>query len=225
MCAGYGLGGGPYPADHKFGIEPMDTHEGRTIIDEWLTALSGKAAITGARAVNLNPVISADASGGRSINLGWWWLWLDGSGPVKFSAFNSRDDKLTRSWSRAFQHRALLPANWYVEKKVGFGLPERDTFAIAAVTSTVTDASTGKPRLTYSMVTREAVGEAAETWNRMPLVLPIELHSEWLDPGRRGDDELVSRVRLASEDISRAMTAGAPAAAAEDDTADGPTLF
>lgn len=207
MCAGYGIGGGQFAPDHKFGIEPMDTHEGRALLDEWLVAHNGKANITGARALNLNPLIRGGAGGSRKLELGWWWLWLNGAGPVKFSAFNSRDDKLTRSWARPFQQRALLPATWYVEKKVRFGLPDDEAFGIAAVTNTVTDANTGATRITYSMVTRDAVGEAADTWHRMPMVLPASLHDEWLDPGRQGDEDLVSTARIGSEEISRAMIA------------------
>lgn len=177
-----------------------------TLINEWVQGRNGKAAITGKNARNLNPVIH-DLDGPRKVELGWWWMWLDGTGPVKFSAFNSRDDKLTRSWKRPFQTRALLPASWYVEKKVRFGLSDGGMFGIAALTSTVIEETTGNELLTYSMVTREAVGEAAFTWNRMPLILPADLHDEWLDPERPGDDDLVVAVQLGSDEISRAMTA------------------
>ena len=177
-----------------------------TVLSEWIEARDGKAAITGKNARNLNPVVH-EFGGERALELGWWWLWLDGSGPVKFSAFNSRDDKLLRSWKRPFQRRGLLPASWYVEKKVRFGLPDGSTFGIAAVTSTVTT-ETGDTLLTYSMVTRDAVGEAAGTHPRMPLVIPEELTDEWLDTDRPGDAELIDDVVLASDEISRAMTAG-----------------
>ena len=219
MCASYGLGGGRMSDEHVFGLEPMDTHEGRAIIDRWMAEGDGKAAITGSRAQNLNPLIRAHTDGDRSIELGWWWLWLDSSGPVKFSAFNSRDDKLLRSWRGPFQHRALLPASWYVEKKVRFELPDGETFGIAAVTSTVIEAHTGEERVTYSMVTREAVGEASKTWHRMPLVLPPEMHNEWLDPARAGNESLVSDVQFASEEIAAAITA------AETPRQAPPTLF
>lgn len=42
---------------------------------------------------------------------------------------------------------------------------------------------------------------------RMRLVLPAEMFDEWLDPDRPGDAELVDQVQLASDEISRAMTA------------------
>lgn len=208
MCASYGLGGGPYSEDQDLGIEPLDTREGRAALDQWLAERHGRAAITGKNARNLNPIILADAGGDRSLEFAWWWLWLDGSGPVRFSAFNSRDDKLMSSWRAPFQKRALLPATWYVEKKVRFGLPAGETFGIAALTSTVVDEATGAELVTYSMVTRDAVGKAAETWPRMPLVLPRELHDEWLDPDRPGDADLVAQIQHASAEISAEMTAG-----------------
>lgn len=185
----------------------MDTKEGRATISRWMAERNGKAAITGRNARNLNPIIRADSSGNRSLDLAWWWIWRDGSGPVKYSAFNSRDDKLLRSWAGPFQQRAILPATWYVEKGVRFSLPEDELFGIAALTSTVTSSLTGDTLVSYSMVTRDARGEAADTWDRMPLVLPRDMHDEWLDPERSGDAALVSEVQLASEQISEAMTA------------------
>ena len=201
MCASYGLGGS-LPLD----LEPLSEPGNAALVDDWLQQRSGNAKITGKNARNLNPVITADASGERQVQLAWWWLWLDASGPVKFSAFNSRDDRLLRSWKRPFQHRAILPATWYVEKQGRFHLPDDEAFGIAALTSTVT-LEDGSKLISYSMVTRDAVGEAADFWPRMPLVLPRDMHGEWLDPQRPGDAALVSEVQHASDEISRALTA------------------
>ncbi len=207
MCASYGLGGGVYREGEALGLPPLDEGENRQKLASWGAARKGKAAITGKNALNLNPIIRADANGQRSLELAWWWLWLDPSGPVKFSAFNSRDDKLLRSWKAPFQHRALLPASWYVEKKGRFHLPGEEVFGIAAVTSTVTR-DDGSELVTYSMVTRDAPAgsEAAAYWHRMPLVLPRDMHDDWLDPERPGDAELVAQAKHASEEISEAMT-------------------
>lgn len=217
MCATYGLGGGPYPTDDDGDvIDPMNDPGSAALLSEWMEERGGTAKITGKNARNLNPIIRSDATGERSLKLAWWWLWLSNDGPFRYSAFNSRDDKLLgRSWKRPFQNRALLPATWYVEKGSNFHLPGNEVFGIAALTSTVTPEEDGE-LVTYSMVTREAVGEAAGTWNRMPLILPRDLHDEWLDPERPGDAELVARVQHASEEISRAMTTG---------TGDDATLF
>ncbi len=202
MCASYGLGGGRGPLPD--GLEPMTHHLSDEMLSDWARRHGGKAAITGRHARNLNPLIHA-FDGRRELALGWWWLWLDDSGPVKFSAFNSRDDKLLRSWRAPFQRRAILPATWYVEKGVRFELEGDEPFGIAAVTSEVVEGATGEPLLTYSMVTRGAVGEAADVHDRMPLVLPRELYEDWLDPARPGDAGLVAEAQHASEDISRAM--------------------
>lgn len=201
----------------------MSEQGSQQLLAEWMDQRSGTAKITGKDAVNLNPLIrasvrskagpagsvegngSVSGDADRELVMAWWWLWLDGSGPVKFSAFNSREDKLTRSWKKPFQHRALLPATWYVEKKGRFHLAGDELFGIAAVTSTVTR-DDGTELITYSMVTRDAVGEAAEYWPRMPLVLPRDMHDDWLDPDRPGDVELVDQARLGSEDISRSLT-------------------
>src|SRR5690606_12703333 len=138
---------------------------------------------------NLNPIVRASAHG-LDLAFAWWWLWPNNNGPAAFSAFNARDDKLTgRAWSRPFQRRALIPASWYVEKGVRFEHPSGGTFGIAAITNTVTEAD-GTELVTYAMVTREAVGRASQTWNRMPLILPPERHDEWLDADRKGDNTL-----------------------------------
>lgn len=192
-------------------LPPMSEPSPQAVIAEWMEKRGGGAKITGKNALNLNPIIRADDTGDRELLLAWWWLWLDSSGPAKFSAFNSRDDKLLRSWKRPFQHRAILPADWYVEKKGKFHLPDGELFGIAAVTSTVTR-DDGSELVTYSMVTRDAPAgsEAADYWHRMPLVLPREMHDDWLDPDRPGDASLVADTQIASEEISRTLTAAVP---------------
>lgn len=211
MCASYGLGGGP-PESRRgpFGFDPLDTREGRATLERWMLESEGTASITGKHAVNLNPVILGDAAG-RRLELGWWWLWLTGEGPADFPAFNSRLDRIARTWRAPFQRRALLPASWFVEKKVRFELPGSELFGIAAITSVVTDARTGEPRLSYSMVTRDAVGAVSQAHTRMPLLLPVEAHDEWLDPGRVGDTDLAAAAQVASEEISRDLEPIVPA--------------
>lgn len=58
---------------------------------------------------------------------------------------------------------------------------------------------------TYALVTRDAVAQAATVHPRMPLVLPWELHDEWLDPTLAGDGELLAEALSASEELSRSM--------------------
>ncbi len=168
----------------------------------WSAAHRGRARITGRLARNLNPVIHAPG-GERELSLGWWWLHVAGR-PAEYSAFNSRDDKLLRSWREPFQRRALLPADWYLEQKRLFGLPDQGPFAIAAITAPVAPDEDGT-LVSYSMVTRDAVGAPRRTHPRMPLILPADMHEEWLDPRRVGDAGLVARALAASEELSHAV--------------------
>lgn len=204
MCASYGLKGSPYH-ESELPFTTFSDQASLARLNQWVRERGGRAAITGRNALNLNPIIR-EIDGERTLDLAWWWIWYDNSGPVKFSAFNSRDDKLLRSWKRPFQHRALLPASWYVEKKQRFELPTGEPFGIAAITSTITR-DDGSLLTTYSMVTRDAPAgsEAANVWHRMPLILPQDMHDEWLSD-RPGDESLVAEIQHASHGISEAMT-------------------
>lgn len=205
MCASTGLkhGGFGVGIDGK-PFSPLDEREIAEEISTWWDSNNGQMKITGKNARNLNPIIRA-ASGGRELTFAWWWIWPTSAGPAKYSAFNARDDNLTgRAWSKPFQHRALIPASWYVEKGVRFAHPTGETLGIAAITNTVTDVD-GSDLVTYSMVTREAVGEASGTWNRMPLVLPPDAHDAWLDPERAGTREFADESVARSEELSRSL--------------------
>ncbi len=211
MCASYGLGGGDGRA-LPYDLQPMSDPANMALLAQWATEWGGKANTTRSqkKGVNLNPVISADEHG-RRIDLAWWWLHMGGV-PAKFTAFNSRDDSLVTKWRKPFQHRAIIPAEWYFEGKKRWALPDGALFGIAAILAprTLEDGGSG---LSYSMVTRHGLGEASTVVSsrgesRMPLVLPREMHDAWLDPGRPGDAELVAEVQIASEEISYAMTTG-----------------
>lgn len=207
MCTSYGVD--PDRLPDMRGLPPMDERDSAALHD-WAAEHERGSKITGRIARNLNPVITADGKSSR-MTLGWWSIWRDGTGPFGRFGFNSRDDSLMRYWRREFQHRALIPASWYEEGKKRWELPSGEGFLIAAVTSTVIEEATGEERLTYSMVTRRGIGEASTVVSsrgesRMPLVLPTDLHTDWLDPKLPGDAELVAHVQHASEEISRALT-------------------
>ncbi len=206
MCASYGLGGGPYGGGIPADLPPLDEREVAEDLARWAAEHRNTARITGKRARNVNPLIR-DTGSGRELHYGWWWLWVGGA-PAKFSAFNSRDDALTRRWRGAFQTRALLPATWYIEKKQHFALEDGALFGIAAITTEADDAD-GSPLTSYSMVTRHGVGDAEHVLSdrgeaRMPLILPREFHDTWLDPERAGDAALIADAVAASEEICRA---------------------
>lgn len=209
MCATTGLihGGSSLGIDGR-PFAPLDEREVTAELAEWWSNQRGTAKITGARAKNLNPIIRADAAGSRDLVFAWWWIWKNASGPVKFTAFNSRSDRLMQSWQREFQHRAIIPANWYIEKGVRFEHPTGETFGIAAVTSTVVipgENGADHELTSYSLVTRDAIGEAASVHDRMPLVLPPDKHDEWLDPSVPGTRELALAAGSWSEGISLDM--------------------
>lgn len=102
----------------EYDLPPLDEQGTRDLLEAWIEQRRGTAKITGKKAVNLNPLITADGGGGRQVDLAWWWIHVGGA-PAKFSAFNARDDKLLSSqvWKGPFrEHRALAPATWYDEK-------------------------------------------------------------------------------------------------------------
>ena len=212
-----GAGPGGEPAGEGPGVDATWMLE-CPAVREWLDSEHGTARITGRRARNLNPILR-DGPSGREAELAWWWLHVGGA-PARFSAFNSRADRLTRSWRDAFQHRALAPASWYVEAGVRFELPDGAPFALAAITAPVDAELTS-----YSIVTREAVAEVELVHDRMPLVLPPELYDEWLDPARTGDTELVARAVAASQELSAAFVATRAAVRADISEPPHPTLF
>lgn len=214
MCAHYGVDGFEGVASRRAGgssvrfvstgasVATADEPRDDALMLAWARNQQGHARITGTRARNLNPLIH-EGRGARRADLAWWGLHVGGV-PALFSAFNSRDDKLLRVWREPFQRRALLPATWYTEKGRDFGLLDGDLFTIAAIVTPVLQ-DDGDQFLSYSMVTREARGEAAETHERMPLIVPHAMRDEWLAPTRVGDEALVRDVLRASDEVSRAM--------------------
>ncbi|WP_449280425.1 SOS response-associated peptidase family protein [Leucobacter sp.] len=215
MCGSYGLGGylhrGEEPGD---ALPPLDQREAQAAVAQWAREWGGKASTTREqkKGVNLHPLILANPNGGRRLEFAWWWLHVGGA-PAKFSAFNSRDDALVKRWQKPFQHRALIPADWYSEGGKTWRLPGGEQFGIAAITSPRTLG--GADLVSYSMVTRHGIGEASTVISsrgesRMPLVLPRRLHDEWLDPERQGDETLVALAQEASTEISLAMTTSTP---------------
>ncbi len=182
--------------------EPLFQPESQQLLEQWMDQRSSTAKITGRKARNLNPLITAP-EGKRQLDLAWWWLHV-GDEPAQFSAFNARDDKLlhSRVWKKPFaQHRGLAPAHWYIEKGQRFELPDTQGFAIATIVAT--SHQPDGDLLSYALVTRDAVAEAATVHPRMPLLLPEDLHDDWLDPNVDGDDELLAEAIAASESLSQ----------------------
>ncbi|GFZ83233.1 DUF159 family protein [Nesterenkonia alkaliphila] len=201
VCASYGLGGGPYPDEGEepaFDLPPLDEQVPAQRLTEWMRVQNHTAKITGRHERNLNPLI-VDYGDHRVLEFAWWWLHL-GNQPAKFAAFNSRAEALTSTWRPGLAQRGLAPATWYVEKGHSFGLGGQ-AFALAAITTTARQPD-GSDLLTYSIVTREAIGVAARTHPRMPLIVPRELQGHWLHPGVPGDSQLIADVLAASDELS-----------------------
>ncbi|MCT2087983.1 SOS response-associated peptidase [Micrococcus terreus] len=188
----------------------MDERENRLLITGWMRDWGGKASTSREqkKGINLHPLILPAEGSGRTLALAWWWLHVGGV-PAKFQAFNSRDDALATKWKGPFQHRALIPLDWYSEGGKRWALPDGQLFAIAAITSPRRNAD-GSETISYSMVTRHGIGEAASVISsrgesRMPLILPREMHDEWLDPDRHGNASLVAEAQEASVALSQAV--------------------
>lgn len=201
MCASYGLGGGPHDLELTFDLPPMHEPESRALLAEWARQHRSTARITGRNARNMNPLIHS-GFGVPRVDLAWWWLHVGGA-PAKFSAFNAREDTLATKWRDPLQRRAIIPANWYIEKGHTFALPGDELFGIAAIVTPFTQAD-GSTLLSYAMVTRAAEAEAATVHPRMPLILARESHAAWLDPERPGDRALVAEMVAASEPLAEA---------------------
>lgn len=153
----------------EYGLPPLDEEGSRDLLETWIEQCRGTAKITGKKAVNPNPIVTADGGGGRQVDLAWWWIHVGGA-----------------------------PANWYVEKGRRFARPDGEAFGIASITTTAHRG--GVELLTYALVTRDAVEQAATVH---PLVLPADLHDDWLGPELAGDGGLLAEALSASEELSR----------------------
>lgn len=208
MCASYGLGGGGYQGEllpNDPDLAPLDERL------DWrfdfapsreFSVPVGRAALTGRRSRNLNPLFRYDESG-LALDKGWFKLWVGGRFDPKASTFNARAENLTSRWSAPFKaSRGLVPADWFNEKGTDFATASGGVFMIATVWNRVHEPETGALLTTYALVTRPAAGAVAERHDRMPLLLPPELWESWLDPHEPGTRELAEAAVAASAQLS-----------------------
>lgn len=136
--------------------------------------------------------------GQRALRLGRWWMiphfW---SKPLKAlpAAFNARAEELENKafWRGAFErYRCLVPATGWREFRAERGKKqpyqfrlEQRTFAFAGLWSRWTSPD-GELVDSFAIVTTAPSPQAAEFHDRMPLVLPADLHERWLDPTQAG---------------------------------------
>ena len=152
----------------------------------------------------LIPMLRRDETGGFDLVMARWGLipfwWKDAKPPR--NTFNARSEEAaTKPMWRvpASKTRCLVPAlGWYewdevvrVDPATGevkkakrphfIQLPDQRLFAFACLMSQRTGES-GTSEFTCSILTRDAVGPAAEIHIRMPIALPKDVQSAWLDP-------------------------------------------
>jgi putative SOS response-associated peptidase YedK len=136
--------------------------------------------------------------GRRALRLGRWWMiphyWKK---PLKElpAAFNARaEDLLTKPfWRGAFErYRCLVPATGWREFRPERGKKqpyqfrlEQRLFAFAGLWSRWTSPD-GERVESFAIVTTAPSEQAAQYHDRMPLVLPAELHEAWLEPSNDG---------------------------------------
>ena len=158
MCASYGLGGGPYDEIQRVGLLPLDLRENQVLLNQWMLEQGATAKITGRKARNFNPLIRADAAGSRELSFAWWWLWLDGRGPVKFSAFNSA---MTRSCAVGHDpfssERSCPPAG--TSKRAcdsSYRAPKHSRSQLSPLPSSTTRPETHSSHIRWSLANRSA---------------------------------------------------------------------
>lgn len=204
MCASYGL---EIPApDLHDAFAVMDERGSVAAVEDWLATWGTEPVKpTGTRARNLNPIVRErlrDGERRRSIELGWWKLWIGGA-PARFPAINARVEGILESgaWRGPFEkRRVLVPATSYFEKGHRFTLDE-GLFAFAGLSNVTKDAA-GEWVISYAIITEPAAPHIAEIHDRMPLILPRSLWDEWLDPSRPGDRELLDEAVAASRPVA-----------------------
>lgn len=204
MCATYGFFENPFLTnEQEWGVDlpPLQQPNNARRMRGWMHEQAGRARITGKNARNLNPLV-VQRDGERALEFAWWWLHV-GNRPAKFTAFNARVETLDQKWRQPFQHRAIAPAAWFDEKGQRFALEGRN-FGMAAVTTTAS-LPDGSQLRSYALVTRPALGVVEPVRNRMPLILPRDLHDEWLNPARVGDAAFAEEASAASEELSREL--------------------
>ncbi len=137
--------------------------------------------------------------GARALRLGRWWMiphfWKK---PLKAlpAAFNARAEDVPHKpmWRGAFERfRCLVPATGWREfrpegkkkQPYQFRLPEQRLFAFAGLWSRWTSPD-GELVESFAIITTAPSAQAAVIHDRMPLVLPAELHEGWLDRNSDG---------------------------------------
>lgn len=138
-------------------------------------------------------IVRPDEGGGRELTYAHWGLipfWAKdrkiGSRTINARLETARDKPAFRAaWKR---RRCLVPASGYYEwvgqgkKKTPFALvpTQSSLLALAGLWERWTDDDKGTQLESFTIITTEAAGPAAEIHHRMPLMLDGELQEDWL---------------------------------------------
>ena len=98
------------------------------------------------------------------------------------------------------RYRCLVPADgWYEWKREGgkkqpffMTPPDGSSLAMAGIYSTWREDDEAEPLVTCSVLTAAAVGQLTEVHDRMPMVLPSQAWSRWLDPDQPDVSDLLA---------------------------------
>ncbi|MEN3613978.1 SOS response-associated peptidase [Plantactinospora sp. ZYX-F-223] len=143
------------------------------------------------------PIVRVCAdSGGSLLSVARWGLlphWAkDTRGAARMINARAETVATTRAYAHAFaRRRCLVPADGWYEwvrqdgGKQAYFMTPRDGGVLAFAGLWSVWHGAGDPLLTTSVVTTAALGELALVHDRMPLLLPRQRWSDWLD----GDDD------------------------------------
>ena len=174
MCARYTLPGDD-PRVLKLERILRDRYEGTPLLDRFRTGELAPGAIAPVRCLNRRQV--------PSWFLMKWGFALKGAKLI----FNARSETLLEKpvfRESALHHRCLVPACAFFEwshtspekEKVAFAHPQGRLVWMAGIYTL----ESPEPR--FTVITREAAGEAARVHPRMPLILEPGKHAQWLSP-------------------------------------------
>lgn len=148
---------------------------------------------------NFTPIIPVDES--NCITLAQWGLIPSWAKDTSFqkNTLNAKIETITElpSFKNYVKNRCLIIADGFYEwkwldskgklkEKYFISLPNQELFAFAGIYSDYTNLHTGETYRTYSMVTTQAnelMSEIHNTKKRMPVILPPDYESHWLNLG------------------------------------------
>jgi putative SOS response-associated peptidase YedK len=141
------------------------------------------------------PIVRESDEGREAVMAKWGLLphWAKDT-KIAFKMINARAETLTEKPAyRGLlnRHRCLIPANGFYEWTVGsdgkkqpihFHLPDYELFAFAGLWTSRMDQETGEILDSCTIITTRPNSLVASVHDRMPVILPADAESLWLDP-------------------------------------------